>query len=424
MRQIILIIACFLLEAGISFSQNIDFVKKTVDTLSSKTMYGRGYLNNGLDKAANYISTEFSNIGLKAFHNSYFQELSYPINTFPNVPIVSSEKMQFKCGTDYIIQPYSSGKKGIYKTVVFNKKTFSTQKRFNKFLSSDLRNKAVIIDNLGVTDEGTKKIFTEMQVNPFHAPVLVFINDKSLMWGASTDTSGYLGITLNRNVWNKKCKKLTIEVKNTFIADFKTKNIIGFIPGKLFPDSFIVITAHYDHLGGIGDSCYFPGAHDNASGIAMMLDLAKYYSKAENQPNISYVFVAFTGEEAGLIGSRFLTEHPLFNLKKIRFLLNLDIIGTGKDGITVVNGDLFPKELQILKKVNEVNSLVSNVASRGKAMNSDHYYFSEEGVHSFFIYTRGEALPYHNINDTKEKIPYTAYDGLFKLITRFLIELK
>ena len=87
----------------------------------------------------------------------------------------------------------------------------------------------------------------------------------------------------------------------------------------------------------MGKNTFFPGANDNASGVAMLLQLANYYSKPENQPDYSICFIAFTGEELGLLGSKYYVQNPLFPLNQIKLLINMDMVGTGDEGITIVN---------------------------------------------------------------------------------------
>jgi Zn-dependent M28 family amino/carboxypeptidase len=78
----------------------------------------------------------------------------------------------------------------------------------------------------------------------------------------------------------------------------------------------------------------------------MLLNLAQHYTKPEHRPKYSILFVAFGAEEVGLIGSKYFVDHPIIDLSKIRFLLNMDILGTGDEGITVVNATLFPTEFK------------------------------------------------------------------------------
>ena len=111
-----------------------------------------------------------------------------------------------------------------------------------------------------------------------------------------------------------------------------------------------MLTAHYDHLGRLGSETFFPGGNDNASGVAMMLSVAE---KFKNKPlrNINLMVVAFAGEEIGLLGSKHLSEHPVIPLDKIKFQLNMDIMGSGEKGITAVNGRIFKKEFKKLQKL-------------------------------------------------------------------------
>jgi len=84
--------------------------------------------------------------------------------------------------------------------------------------------------------------------------------------------------------------------------------------------------------------------------------------------------IAFGAEEAGLVGSKHFVEHPLFDLKQIRFLLNTDIMGSGEEGITVVNATLFKPEFEKLIELNEEGNYLPQIKSRGPAANSDHYF--------------------------------------------------
>ena len=125
-------------------------------------------------------------------------------------------------------------------------------------------------------------------------------------------------------------------------------------------------------------------------------------------------------EEIGLLGSKHLSEYPLFPLEKIRFQLNLDIMGSGEKGITAVNGSLFKKQFRQLSKLNKRLKSVPNVKSRGRAANSDHHFFTEKGVPGFFIYTRGYNQNYHDVNDTFENLSFNSFENLSVLFDLFL----
>jgi Zn-dependent M28 family amino/carboxypeptidase len=130
--------------------------------------------------------------------------------------------------------------------------------------------------------------------------------------------------------------------------------------------------------------------------------------------------VAFGGEEAGLIGSKFFTENSPVALEKIKLVLNLDLLGTGDDGLMVVNGAIFPKLFDQIKHLNDTNKYLPQIRARGKAANSDHYWFSEKGVPALFVYTMGGITAYHDIYDVPKTLPYTRFRETFALLTQFL----
>jgi aminopeptidase YwaD len=170
----------------------------------------------------------------------------------------------------------------------------------------------------------------------------------------------------------------------------------------------------------MGADTYFPGANDNASGVTMMINLAKYFSKPENAPPYSIIFCAFGSEEIGLLGSLHFVEKPLVPLKNIRFLLNLDILGTGVDGITTVNATVYKAEFDRLVKINDKKQLLKQIKPRGEACISDHCFFHKSGVPSFYSYTMGGISEYHNIYDKSETLTLEEFDDLLLLFAEFL----
>ena len=106
-------------------------------------------------------------------------------------------------------------------------------------------------------------------------------------------------------------------------------------------------------------------------------------------------------------------------LKNIRFLINTDLAGTGEEGITVVNATEFPKEFAMMNAVNDDQKLLAKINARGKAANSDHYFFTEKGVPSFFFYTLGGIKAYHDVFDKAATLPLNEHADLFKLVVGF-----
>ncbi len=358
-------------------SQDLEFGRKMVDTLSSPSFWGRGYTKEGMTKAGIFLSAKFTEFDLlpmggKTFHQPY----SYPVNTFPGKMMLTINKTILSPGKDFIVGGESKAISASGKLQQIDSVTFI-----------DKRNSVII------------KIVNKLTMD------------------VSQETADYSIIkVLKESIPNDPISyKTNIETK--FLKNFNATNICGMIKGTAVTDSFIVITAHYDHLGGLGADTYFPGANDNASGVALLLNLARYYSKHPQRYSIG--FILFAGEEAGLVGSKYFTENPLIPLEKIRFLINTDLAGTGIDGITVVNASEFPQEFEWLQKVNSENQLLKAVNSRGKAANSDHYFFTELGVPSFFFYTMGGIQFYHDIFDRSETLPLNEHEDLFKLLIGF-----
>ena len=421
-------ITCSLFSQEIKKGPVYDYARKIVDTMASESMHGRGYVNGGDSIAANYLKTEFKKFGLKSFGEDYYQKFSFPINTFPKEsPFLSTDFWgeSWEAGKNYLIYPGcpSIAKQKNYEIVWFDSTVVSSPDLLKQFSKKNFKKKWIVIDKHGIGDKDES--FEFMRTNPYNAYGIAVINEKKLTWDCSQKVDKFpsLELLINdslRKTINKKQKLyIDFEVKNVFVQHHPAQNVIGYIQGSEHADSFIVYTAHYDHLGQMGQQIYFPGANDNASGCAMLLNLAKYYAMPEHKPKYSIVFMAFCGEEVGLLGSKYYTEHPLFPMKNIRFLLNMDIMGTGEDGITVVNGTLFKTEFDKLKQINTENNFIKDVKIRGKAANSDHYFFAENGVKACFIYTMGGIKAYHDIYDRPETLPLNEFENLFKLITKF-----
>jgi len=358
-------------------AQDIAFAHKMIDTLASPYFWGRGYTKNGNAKAAEFLTEQFKSYGLTPMDGkSFMQPFTYNINTYPGKMDVAINGVQLMPGRDFIVRPDSRGVKGEGNLM---------QKDSTVFIDRDNR-------------------------------VMVVLEDK-LTWSAEQKAVDYTVIEVDKKLQKTRPETIKLDIESKLVNDFKTGNICGVVKGTAKPDSVIVFTAHYDHLGGMGADTYFPGANDNASGVTQVLTMARYYA-AHPQP-YTIAFILFSGEEPGLVGSKYFTEHPLIPLKNIRFLINLDLEGTGIDGITVVNATAYPKEFSLLKQVNEQAHYLVKVNSRGKAANSDHYFFSEKGVPAFFMYTLGGIKAYHDIYDVSATLPLTVYENMFKLLIRF-----
>lgn len=362
-------------------AQDLSFGRKMVDTLTSPYFWGRGYTNDGMSKTADFLVSQFKLYGLEPMDGrSFLQHFSYPINTFPGKMEVSINEKKLLPGKDFIVAPESKSLKTAGTLIQKDSVTF--------------------IDN-------EEKFIVQL--------------DNKLTMDLSKTVAEYAMINIDKSSISGLPVKFKVNIENKFLKNFTAANVCGIVKGTLKPDSFIFITAHYDHLGGMGQNTYFPGANDNASGISLLMNLAQFYAKHPQPYSIG--FICFAGEEAGLIGSKYFTENPLIPLTRIRFLINTDLAGTGEEGITVVNATEFPEEFAMMNAVNDENKLLVKINSRGKAANSDHYFFTERGVPAFFFYTLGGIKAYHDVFDKAETLPMTEHEDLFTLIIKFIQKL-
>ncbi len=178
-------------------------------------------------------------------------------------------------------------------------------------------------------------------------------------------------------------------------------NVIGQLEG--ITDKTMVVCAHYDHLGIEGDVMY-PGANDNASGVAMLFSLMHEYKKTGSKPNVNLIFIAFAAEEIGLLGSKYFVENSIIDLDSIDFVFNLDLLGAGSDGLMIQNAPEQENAYKLLKQINKENGYFEQLKSRANSPNSDHWPFSKEGVRAIFLYRLGEVGGYHNQYDTVDQL--------------------
>ncbi|RZK15044.1 MAG: M28 family peptidase, partial [Hymenobacter sp.] len=111
---------------------------------------------------------------------------------------------------------------------------------------------------------------------------------------------------------------------------------------------------------------------------------------------------------------------PLLPLPRIKFLVNLDLLGTGEEGATVVNGRVYEAAYQRLAALNAAHHYLPRLTARGRAANSDHFPFSEAGVPAFFLYTRGGSQAYHDVNDQPAALSLVGFAGAYGLVRDFL----
>ena len=205
-----------------------------------------------------------------------------------------------------------------------------------------------------------------------------------------------------------------------------TGNVIGMIEGTDKKQEAVVVIAHYDHLGEKRGKIYY-GADDNASGTAAVLELAEAFGQAArdgHRPRRTVIFIAFSGEEQGLYGSRYYSEHPVISLDSTFACVNIDMIGRAetkqKGNPDYISGYSYLSEelLEISKKNSKLidPGLEDKMEFRSHVRGgSDHYYFAEHGIPSLF-YFEGIHKDYHEPTDTPDKILYDRMEKIVRII--------
>ncbi|MCX6253070.1 MAG: M20/M25/M40 family metallo-hydrolase [Bacteroidia bacterium] len=206
-----------------------------------------------------------------------------------------------------------------------------------------------------------------------------------------------------------------------------TRNVVMLLPGEdnQLKNEYIIIGAHFDHLGmgGPGSPSRSPdtigihhGADDNASGVAMMLELAEKFAMTKGSHKRSIICIAFTGEEEGLFGSKHFTDDPGIDLSKVNVMINLDMVGrlndTSKLQISGVGTATGLKDLIYSKSDTSVIKLTLSDEGYGP---SDHSSFYGRNIPVLFYFT-GAHLDYHTPSDTYDKINYTGMVKISDLI--------
>ena len=214
----------------------------------------------------------------------------------------------------------------------------------------------------------------------------------------------------------------------------ETENLASIIKGSEYPDEYIIITAHLDHIGIDKNGDINNGADDDGTGNVALLEMAEAFKQAEEEgfgPKRSLVFLHVTGEEKGLLGSKYYTENPLYPIKNTVANLNIDMIGRvnpkreteDPNYIYLIGSDKLSQELHdISEAVNdkyiqlELDYTYNDERDPNRFYyRSDHYNFAEKNIPVIF-YFNGTHEDYHKPTDTADKINYPVLEKRIKLI--------
>lgn len=470
---------------------SIDNIKQDLTELASAKMEGRETGKMGQKRAAEYIYKAFkqaniSNLELNSDSLSYFQNFKVYKVLVPCAKIIFNNKI-YKNYEHFMLSGFSD-----YHNEKLKLEFIGTAQD-SSYIGKDFSNKAVLFvtrnlyagamkSNDIIRETGSKIIFfcnpenphqiqsiikrqqaalsNRLKLNPDKFPVnnpfdsiknpkhySMYNNVRSTLQGPidAKMASEILQIKLKdlkkcaiKNInCDKAASEISIELK--FAEQFSkmpTENVLACIPGNNKKDEFIVISAHYDHLGIKGNKIYF-GANDNASGTAALIEIARKIKEAVDMGfklDKSIVFAAFTGEEKGLLGSKYFVATNTIPIQKIKANLNIDMLGRKSEEHTDNNSiyllgtnDLNPRFKKISDSINATYPRL-NLDYKFDTPNnflysaSDQASFVKQNIPAIF-YFNGMHNDYHKTSDTVDKINYESIKKACSLIFRTALEL-
>ena len=461
-------------------------MKESLEYLASDELEGRGLGTAGIDQAAAFISGNFHGAGLQPLPgmSDYFQRFDMTVadGIAPETSLTVGGKA-LKLKSDYNPLSFSAEKAFDAPAVFVGYGITSPEHTYDDYADIDAKGKIVIAWRFEPMDKDGKSKFARedwsdlahldakaknaadhgavalVLINPplFKGPdfLLPFarefmgataaipvihlhrsIGDALIHQGLDVDPGALQEqIDAQPSPHSKDLKDSKIAGK---VAVKRTvrhlKNVVAYLPGKgTLAEEYVVVGAHYDHLGRGGFGSLSPwsheihhGADDNASGTASVIELAREFaniSPHSKNNRRSILFVTFTAEEEGLIGSAYFVSHPPVPLEKVAAMLNLDMVGRLRDETLDVGGSgTAPSLERILKDADAGSPIKIKDIGKGGRGPSDHMSFAMKKIPVLFFFT-GLHADYHRPTDTVEKINFNGMAEVVDLSARVIREL-
>jgi aminopeptidase YwaD len=453
-----------------------------IKALTTPAMEGRGDGSPGLTLAANLIEQRFRALGLQpAGKNSYLQPFSVitgaRLKDDNRLEIVNgTAKKALKINQDFV--PFSFSSSGEISGPVVFAGYGATAKEFNydDYAHLDVQDKIVVVlryepagfsaksGNHGLT-EHSQLITKAINARNHGAKAVIVINgklgdgedDALTRFGSVSgpENAGILFLQVKNAAaqqWFAAAGKSLADVQNqintsanpasfTFPANLQislkvniestratVNNVLAYLPGKT--DEYVIIGAHYDHLGrGYYDSLapsligqIHPGADDNASGTAGVLELARLLAPMKGKLQRGILFASFAGEELGLLGSAEWVKEPTLPLDKAVAMLNMDMIGRIKDDKVYIGGMGTGADFKSLLEQEQSKSPFKIGYSAGGYSASDHTSFVAKQIPVLFFFS-GLHSDYHKPSDTWDKINAPAAAHLLDFIVDIALKI-
>jgi len=271
----------------ISFAQDLNYAKHIIADLCSEKMSGRGYVDDGVNKAAVYLEEEFKRLKLKKFGDSYSQSYSFSVNTIPGPILCKGDQQEWKAGIDFLIDAGSPSIAGQFRLLKFSGTDSLDLILLRKKIKQGFAKDEALV--LRHTTARASHILDTCKLYQHLPACIIFTEDKKL----THTIASQVNVVASMIIWDSLlAEKESIQLNFThqLIPNFTCKNLAAYVKGKN-TDSMIVFTAHYDHLGKQGPQAMFPGANDNASGVSMILYLANYFFETQTAVQYRFCFI-------------------------------------------------------------------------------------------------------------------------------------
>ena len=397
-------------------AQDLAHYKKMVKELSSAKYQGRGYAEDGANKAGKYLAKEFARAGADEV---ICQPFKLDINTFPDKMEVVLDGKKLIPGEDFTPREFAPGIKGEFKLYYIDTTNYNPQKIFADLALPENKGAFVVCDFMFTYKHSADFKRLQSKSECANAGMIYTWEAPLKFYKAYGETVREKPILWVKPDFPTDAKLIKLNIENEFLKDYECFNVIAKVEGKRH-DKCYVFTAHYDHLGKLGKKTFYPGAHDNASGTATIVTLAAHYAK--NQPEYDMYFIAFSGEDANLRGSEWYAENPIVPLSQIKYLINLDMIGDNNPMQYCEVSDEGMNGFELMEKINNEKNYFTKLDRHELEGNSDHYPFAQRNVPCiFFMNEDGDAFKYyHTIYDTWQSAIFDSYEPTFKLIVDFI----
>jgi aminopeptidase YwaD len=412
---------------------NKQVLQNHINILASDSFEGRRTGTIGEQLAMSYINKHFNQIGIlpKGTNNSYYQSFEiFDRIQFEYASHLMINDTKLQPNTDYFPLNISANKsvEGIVGTGLMDMHTtwfFDVNDELKKQKSN------IHFDINSFLTEKTEELIKK------GASALIIYNSGTIADNLSFDSKTKKQATsipvvfISKNIFKKYFSKNSdvADVKINVQIQEKTRtgtNVVGFIDNGAA--NTIVLGAHFDHLGygedknslHAGTKAIHNGADDNASGVAALMELAVILKNSTFKNN-NYLFIAFSGEELGLYGSKYFTEHPTVDLSNINYMINMDMVGRLNDSTnayTVGGYGTSDTWAQVLTQGNQSNGTVIKVDSSGTGP-SDHTSFYRKNIPVLFFFT-GTHGDYHKPSDDAEKININGVEKIISNITQII----